>query len=235
MNTKSLEFIKDNDIADKIKVLLDKTNKAEARKDIYKNVIDPFSAIFDAARQDISLDEWVGQEKSRQIQKSLQNYVGEFHQSIIGCIGGWENLGTGGSLDLRNRNKKIVAEIKNKHNTMNSTSQLGIYDKLQRHLDYDESYKGYTGYCVTIVPKSFRLLNSTFHPSERGTQRPKREDIRIIDGKSFYQIVTGDVDSLQKLYNRIPFVISHIIGIPEMKLTASKLFEDFFKRAYLGK
>ena len=102
-----------------------------------------------------------------------------FHQNIIGEMPGWENLKVGKSIDLRNREKKIIAEIKNKYNTMNSSSALAIYDKLQRHLDYDESYKGFTAYCVVIIPKSPRSLNITFHPSERGTNRPERENIRM--------------------------------------------------------
>lgn len=57
---------------------------------------------------------------------------------------------------------------------MNSSSQLALYDKLQKHLDYDESYRNFTAYCIVIIPKTPRPLNIPFHPSERGTRRPER-------------------------------------------------------------
>jgi hypothetical protein len=48
--------------------------------------------------QGIPLSSWVRQEKVRQSQKTLQNCIGNFHQSIIASFDGWEDLGTGMSL-----------------------------------------------------------------------------------------------------------------------------------------
>lgn len=233
--SKPLSFIDDNKLEEFARNLLQKIQTAAEKQEsyLYKNVLDPFSAAFDAFRQKITLAQWLEQEKSRQIQKTLQNYIGDFHQNIIGEMPGWENLKVGKSIDLRNREKKIIAEIKNKYNTMNSSSALAIYDKLQRHLDYDESYKGFTAYCVVIIPKSPRSLNITFHPSERGTNRPERENIRIIDGKSFYEIASGDSDALKKIYIRLALILCKITGTPPKELIKGNLLEDLFKRAYI--
>lgn len=236
-NSQPLDFISDVKLTELCRSLLDKAEVAanRAEGEIYANVIDPFSATFDAMRQGVTLDEWLEQEKSRQIQKTLQNYVGEFHQAVIGSIEGWEDLHVGNSIDLRNREKKIIAEVKNKHNTMNSSSQLALYDKLQRHLDYDESYRDFTAYCIVIIPKTPRHLNVTFHPSERGTRRPERQNIRMIDGKSFYEIATGDPDSLQKLYYRLPIIVGTILNREPQEIISSTIFQDLFQRAYISK
>lgn len=237
VSSQPLSFITDDRLTELCSSLMEKAEVAanRAEDEIYANVIDPFSATFDAMRQGISLEEWLEQEKSRQIQKTLQNYVGEFHQAVIGSIEGWEDLVVGQSIDLRNREKNIIAEVKNKHNTMNSSSQLALYDKLQRHLDYDESYKNFTAYCIVIIPKTPRPLNTTFHPSERGTRRPERKSIRLIDGRSFYEIATGEPDGLQKLYYRLPHIIGETINSKPEEIIASSIFQDLFQRAYISR
>lgn len=229
-----LTFISDEQLEALVKNLLDKAQLAadKAEKNLYKNVVDPFSAVFDSSRQGIALVEWLEQEKSRQIQKTLQNFVGEFHQSVIGFAPGWENLGVGDVIDLVNRDKKIIAEIKNKHNTMNNDAQLHVYDKLQKNLDY--GYRGFTAYVVNIVPKYPKPTNLVYNPSERGTRRPERQDIRKIDGKSFYALATDDKKALDKLYSRLPYIIGKVRGeVVQTLLQDSSLFLDLFKKAYL--
>ncbi len=230
-----LAFISDSKLEELARNLIVKTQAAADNSEVklYSNVVDPFSALFDSGRQGITLTEWLDQEKSRQIQKTLQNFVGEFHQSVLGSIEGWENLGIGGSLDLRNRNKKIIAEVKNKHNTLNSEGFVSVYDKLQRHLDYDESYKNYTAYFITIIPKTSTPIDKLFCPPERGTRRTERQDLRIIDGKSFYKLATGIDDAMELLYLRIPYILGKIRGNDVQKLLmGTSTFHELFDRAY---
>ena len=236
-STKPLQFISDKLLEQHCRLLLDKIQKvaSSADEELYSNVIDPFSATFDAMYQKISLDDWLRQEKARQIQKSLQNYVGDFHQAVLGSINGWENLGIGNSIDLRSRDRKIIAEVKNKHNTMNSNSALAVYDKLQKHLDYDESYQGYTAYCVIIIPQTPKPINFPFCPSERGIKRPQREDIRKVDGMSFYNIATNNSNALQELYCRIPVILGRLLNINIEKFVSTGIFDYLFQKAYLQK
>ena len=229
-----LTFISDEKLTRLVSQLLIKADMAadSAGKKLYRNVVDPFSALFDSARQKIELEEWQDQEKSRQIQKSLQNFLGEFHQEVIGSINGWESLGTGSGVDVRSSDKKIIAEIKNKYNTMNSGKAVQVYDEISRHLDFNEPYKGYISYIVFIIPKSPIALNKIFSPSDKGTRRPQREDVRQIDGKSFYHIATGDPEAIKKLYCRLPVIISKVSGTLPEKLVKSPIYSDLFNRAY---
>lgn len=61
---------------------------AKKEQTLYNNVVDPFSAVFDSIINKITLEQWLEVEKSRQVQKTLQNGIGTFHQSLIGNIDG---------------------------------------------------------------------------------------------------------------------------------------------------
>jgi len=228
-----LDFISDEQLIYHTRKLVDAAKHAEVivEKNPYKNVIDPFSALIDAARQNISLETWMTQEKARQIQKSFQNAIGEFHQQILGSINGWSNSGKGGSYDVINEDKKIIAEVKNKYNTMNSSSALNAYDKMAHWLDYGKD--GYEAFIVEIVPENPRPYSIPFTPSERKVKRQTRENLRRIDGRSFYALATGMPDAIDLLYAALPSVLNDILGIAESQLTNSSAFNELFSRVYI--
>jgi len=228
-----LNFISDEQLIHHTRKLVDAAKHAEVvvEKNPYKNVIDPFSALIDAARQNISLETWMTQEKARQIQKSFQNAIGEFHQQVLGSIDGWSNAGAGGSYDVINEDKKIIAEVKNKYNTMNSSSALNAYDKMANWLDYGKD--GYEAFIVEIVPEKPRPYSTPFTPSERKVKRQTRENLRRIDGRSFYALATGIPDAIDLLYAALPYVLNNILGIAESQLTNSAAFNELFSRVYI--
>ncbi len=230
-----LPFVTDDDLKKFTKELIAAAIGAEHKvnKNPYKNVIDPFSALVDAARQKISLDEWILQEKSRQIQKSFQNAVGDFHQHILGATPGWQDAGEGGSYDVINEEKKVIAEIKNKYNTMNSSSQLQTYDKLANWLDYGK--EGYVAYVVDIVPKNPQPYTIPYTPSERKVKRQTRDNLLRVDGRSFYALATGYPDAIDRLYSALPKVLEIILSVPEGTLVRGEEFSELFSKAYLKK
>lgn len=189
-------FIFDRDLLEAVARLVKavEDGRAKADGDPYRNGIDPFSSLVDAACQNISPHEWLEQEKARQAQKSLQNAIGAFHQHILGSMPGLRDAGYAGSFDVENAPRGILAEIKNKHNTMNATSARGVYSTLAEHLDGDKL--GFTAYLVQIIPKSPTPYDEVFAP-HRSTE--PREYIRRIDGKSFYALASGDPDALRKI------------------------------------
>ncbi|MFO0862566.1 MAG: Eco47II family restriction endonuclease [Candidatus Saccharibacteria bacterium] len=225
-----LPFITDELLNKYTKEVLDKAHTAEADAEakLYSNVIDPFSAVFAATLHDMTLEEWLVQEKSRQIQKTLENALGDFHQKVLGSMPGWENAGKGGSYDIKNETKKIIAEIKNKHNTMNSSSAEAVYQKLAGHLRFSE--KDFTAYLVFIIPKPSARYDKEWSPNQR--TMTLRDDIRKIDGASFYDLASGNENALKMLYDVLPSVISNIMGTSEPKVKATSAFDQLFKRAY---
>tara|TARA_R110001583_G_scaffold195445_1_gene373717 strand:- start:3259 stop:3969 length:711 start_codon:yes stop_codon:yes gene_type:complete len=206
--------------------------------DLYRNTLDCFSAALDALMQGISMDDWLKQEKERQVQKTKQNAIGSLHEDIMGSIDGVDALPVGNLVDIICRDKKIVAEVKNKHNTTKGNHKVQIYRDLAKKIA--EIGDGYTGYYVEVLPKGAKSYNTHFTPSDNQTKKnlPKREDIKVIDGKSFYTILTGNKNALKELYENLPLVVAEIIEekfqitLDPKKSTSSKHFDKNFKKAY---
>ena len=207
-------------------IFLPTVNKPE--KDIYSNTLDPFSAKLDIMINGISPDAWITQEKVRQKQKTLQNKIGLLHQTVVGFFEGWEDLGKGGVIDVVNHDRKIIAEIKNKFNTKTGQDRVDIYDALDRQIN--QNYNGYTGYFVEILPEKQKVYDLVFTPSDNekanqqdtlikkyketgntkfliesqsiSRKREANENIRVIDGLSWYTMVSGDKNFVHDLYNK---------------------------------
>jgi len=209
-----LSFIGNEDLYKHVESVLvvPKVAKENSEKNLSSNVIDPFSALFDVSCQGISFSDWMKQEKSRQIQKTLQNAIGNFHQSIIGSMHGWTNLNIGEVADVVNTEKKIIAEIKNKYNTTKGNHKIKIYDDLKSLVGGE--YKGYISYYVEVIPKGKKIYNTTFIPSDNKKHKRKiaHRNIRVIDGKSFYALAAGYPEALRDLYMVLPRVIADIQG-----------------------
>lgn len=209
-----LPFISNKDLYKHVETVLHvaKEAKEKSEKNLSTNVIDPFSALFDVSCQNISFAEWMKQEKSRQLQKTLQNAIGNFHQSVIGSLYDWQNLNVGEVCDVVNKKMKIVAEIKNKYNTTKGNHKTKIYEDLK--MLTDGKYSGYTAYYVEVIPKGKATYNKPFAPSDnkKHKRKPAHRNIRVIDGKSFYALATGHPDALRDLYMALPQVIADIQG-----------------------
>ncbi len=233
--TSLLGFISNEKLFNAVEKILKKTEKAkQADKDIYKNSVDPFSALFDASSAGITLADWMELEKTRQVQKTLQNTIGEFHEEIIGSMLGWERLPVGHIIDVVNKDKKIIAELKNKHNTTKGSDKMVLYHNLDMELNTDQ-YRDFTGYYVEVIPKNGQVYDKPFTPSDNTTKsrKPENSKIRVIDGKSFYALASGDSDALQKLYRALPRVISDILNKPNItNYSTEELFHTLFGKAY---
>jgi hypothetical protein len=236
-----LNFIDDESLIDAVKHVLEIAREAKisAGKKFHKNVIDPFGAYFEAGGFKISHEVWKSNEEARQAQKTLQNHVGAFHQKILGSIHGWQDLYVGSNIDLVCEERKIIAEIKNKHNTITGGKLVGEYQNLEELIMPNASiYKGYTAYFVNIIPKKTARLDKPFSPSNRktSTKCAPNEKIRIIDGASFYDLATGGKNTLRELYDVLPQVIDDVYKTfyprEEFTIVGGELFKQYFEQAY---
>jgi hypothetical protein len=212
-----LHWIEDKDLINAVQHLIDiaKVAERQSEDDFEKNVIDPFSALFQITGFNIDYDTWIISERTRQAQKSLQNHIGDFHQNILGSIEGWDNKKTGNIIDLVSDEKKIIAEVKNKHNTVKGSDLANLYKSLDDLVMHKSSiYKDYIAYYVTIIPRKPLRFNDPFTPSdkEKGAKCALNAKVRIIDGASFYSLVTGDQNALQNLYQTLPKIIQSCKG-----------------------
>lgn len=234
---KYLEFISDEDLKDCVRRLLSGV-QPENVDALHKNVVDPFSALFDCSLRGISLEDWVNFELTRQYQKALQNRIGDFHNDVLGCCSGMKKPEEG-VFDLVNHEKRFVAEVKNKDNTINAGAMVTTYKNLSHVTQKTNTYYGYTAYLVTVIIAKLvqREVNKEFSPSDpnTGEQLPEHPKIRQIDGKSFYHMVTGDPNALQKLYEMLPSVIREVR--PDLRIVwgSSPLEDAFFQYAFVKK
>jgi hypothetical protein len=236
-----LEYLDDETLKALVKGVLDigRKKKAEVIRDFEKNVIDPFASLFDAAVSNVTHETWKNSEMVRQCQKTLTNHIGTLHQKILGNIDGWQDLGTGSVVDLVCHDRLIIAEVKNKFNTVTGGKLADQYYSLERLVTPKASnYRGYTSYFVNIIPKKPERLDTPFQPSDKdtGLRCPLNENIRIIDGASFYTLATGRQFALQELYDALPAVIEDIFHtdyeLPEFSIPDKNLFKQYFLNAY---
>jgi len=206
-----LPYITDKKLVSAVERVINVILKAErdSHSKMYSNVIDPFSALFDGVTHGLSFDEWLKSEKVRQIQKTMQNAIGEFHQDILGNVQGSCDLGTGQGLDVYHEKKRIIAEIKNKYNTTKGNHKVEVYDAIKNKLK-ESKFTSCVGYYVEIIPQNKRVYNKPFTPPDNKNQkrRPINNRIRVIDGKSFYAMLTGHESALRDLFDVLPRVIS---------------------------
>jgi hypothetical protein len=208
-----LNWISDVSLFKAVQKLLRATQAAKKKAliKISTNVMDPFSAIFQMAGFSMTYDEWFKSEEARQAQKTMQNFVGEFHQEVLGYCSGWHDMGRGQIIDLVNSQKQIIAEVKNKHNTISGGSLYNLYAGLEELvMPKNSKYKGFTAYHVSVVPKKPTRYDKQFTPANKttGTKCAENDLIRTIDGASFYTIVTGDQNALRDLFSALPKVLS---------------------------
>jgi hypothetical protein len=65
-----------------------------------------------------------------------------------------------------------------------------------------------------------------------GKRMPKSNNIRIVDGYTFYGLATGIDDALTKLYLSIPDVLLKIDNNSSVKIKDTILFKELFDKAY---
>jgi Eco47II restriction endonuclease len=233
-----LSFVSDAELEKAVQHLLQvaHTAKAAVLKDINRNVVDPFSILFQMSGFEISADEWQASEMTRQAEKTLQNHVGMFHQNILGGVKGWKNLEVGQIIDLESIDQKVIAEVKNKYNTVSGGKLVNVYCDLESQVMPKHSkYKGFTAYYVEIIPKKPQRFNIEFTPSDKsvGGRCPANPLVRKIDGASFYDLITGEKHALRQLFDILPDVIEEVC-----KNTNAYKFDDrtfaksFFSEAF---
>lgn len=226
-----LPYISDDDLRTAVTTVVNCIIETQARTEeaMYKNVIDPFSAIFDGAVQGFNLEEWLQKERARQVQKTVQNSIGYFHQDILGSIPSWENMGRKNRIDVRNISRQIIAEVKNNYSTVKASNKYVIYDDLLFALDKPE-HQDFTAYYVEIIPQGKNSYNRAFTPLAPGNagRRPLNERIRQISGQAFYELATGEPEALSMLFNILPDVISEVSGLDKLSQQKQASFRSLW-------
>jgi translation elongation factor EF-G len=207
MKNKYVDFITDEHllscISNLYKSYLDAKIDISKRK-FYSNKIDTIKLTFDAKFNDLDEESLIETEILRQIDKSINNAIGTFHEEILGGIVGFEK-GNHSGYDIKAKNDTLFADIKNKHNTMNSSAAESLYQKLSRYAD---NYPKSKCYWVQILATS--SFNEKWNASLNGTNY-EHERVYKISGDQFYKLLSKQNDAFFQLYKSLPKVISDFL------------------------
>jgi len=217
MANKYLDFISDEHLLDCIKNLHASYVKAKSdvtKRKFYKNKIDTFKLTFDSKFNELDEKAILKSEMIRQIDKSINNSIGTFHEQILGGIDGYET-GVLKGYDVKAKDDSLFAEIKNKHNTMSSSAAEAAFQRLARFADDN---KNATCYLVQILAK--KSFNEKWESIINGKEY-SHSRVYKISGDQFYFILTGKETSFFKLYQILPKAIKDFL-LGEKKQKASE-------------
>jgi len=208
MKNKYVEFISDDHFIKCVENLHNaylKAKKNISKKNFYNNKIDTIKLTFDSKFNNIDEDNLIQAEILRQIDKSINNSIGTFHEEILGGIKDYE-VGKLSGFDIKAIDDTLFADIKNKHNTMNSSSSEALFQKLARYAD---TYKKSKCYWVQILAKnSFcDLWKGEINGKEYSHSR-----VYKISGDQFYHLLTGKEDAFFQLYKNLPLAIKDYLN-----------------------
>lgn len=228
----NLGFITDDDFEGEVRAVYDAGQRKKTNFDIHANIVDPFSATFSSSFEGLSRGQWIERESIRQFDKAVSNSIGTFHQKMMGYLPGWVNQGSNGYWDLRSTKPYgptdllVFAELKNKHNTMNSENAKKLYQKFESALDMPD-YRGSVGYLIEVIPKKSTRVDEPWAPAKK----LKREDIRRVNAEDIYLDATGDPEIILKILTAIPKAVQNIVGKSNIE-TKEFQFTDLYDLAF---
>ncbi|EFR31838.1 Eco47II family restriction endonuclease [Eremococcus coleocola] len=204
-------------------------------KKFNRNFIDPVKMIFDKAVYGEDWETIIANEIFRQRDKSNTNEIGYFHQRIFNYIehcrvpdngkeGGWDVIyesPEGYVLDNGNEVAKVCVELKNKHNTMNSSSAGKTYMKMQNQLLHDDNCV-----CFLVEAIAARSQNIIWQTTVDG-QKVSHNRIRRVSIDRFYEIVTGQSDAFYQICKVLPEIVKEVIDEgDELAVPKDKVYEE---------
>lgn len=219
MGNYNLPFIDDLTLYNHVKETVLKYRFSVDLKQFNKNLIDPIKLTFDSKVYDKSMRDLIIGEIIRQIDKSNTNHIGYFHQNMFNHMGDeWEVPDRG--YDIINEKEKIYVEMKNKHNTMNSSSSQKTYARMLNTILRDSEAKCYL---VEVIAK--RSQNIQWAVSMDSTLI-SHKNIRRVSIDQFYRIATGKAEAFKNLCEKLPMVIEDVVNDMGGKTMSSTIFKE---------
>ena len=206
MASYNLGFISDKDIFEHVATTAQLYRRKIDLAQFNINIIDPIKLTFDAKVYGKSFEEIIESECIRQIDKANTNHIGYFHQNLFKYAGnGWYVPNSG--FDVANDRLKIYVEMKNKHNTMNSSSAQATYIKMQNQLLKDPQST-----CMLVEAIAKQSQNIEWRATLNGVTYC-HPHIKRVSMDKFYEIVFGDKNAFAKLCSKLPNILDDVVRL----------------------
>ena len=207
-----LKFIEKEDFENHVANTLKQYKETLKSIDLAKfnsNLIDPIKLLFDKNVFNKSFEEIINLEIHRQRDKTNSNIIGYFHQNIFRYINNCIVPDEGWDIIFTNKRETYYVEMKNKHNTMNSSSSITTFIKMQNHLlnakDKDKSI------CALVEVIAKKSQNIPWTITLNKIKQTSNERLRRISIDKFYEIITGNANSFKLICEQLPITIEKII------------------------
>jgi len=225
MREYNLSFISDKNLFNHVKETIEKYRFKINLKEFNKNLIDPIKLTFDAKIYGKSIEEIIEMESVRQIDKSNSNHIGYFQQNIFKYIYHKDSKMTNWvvpkkGFDIINEVDKIFVEMKNKHNTMNSSSSQKTFMRMQNQLLKDRNSQCYL---VEVIAKKSQDVEWSVSLDGISTAH---ESIRRVSIDKFYEIVTGEKEAFKQLVEVLPLVMDDVLKDTVQQGVKNSVFEE---------
>lgn len=215
----NIDFIKKEDLKEHIENTIIKYQDNLKSWDLIRfnhNLVDPIKMTFDKNVYNIKWEDLIESEIYRQRDKSNNNAIGYFHQNIFKYIEGCKVPKVGFDVIYEPGDKvdickdlsvsRVKIEMKNKHNTMNSSSSDRIYTKLQAELLEDDD-------CVTMLVEILAKKSQNIPWVKTiDNKRYNNKRLRRVSIDKFYELVTRDSLAFYKLCKNLPNLINEVIS-----------------------
>ena len=231
----NLDFISEEEFTEHVLATIEKYGEKLESFDLKrfnKNLVDPVKLIFDKTVYRATWEETISNEIFRQRDKSNNNDIGYFHQRIFQYIdncfvpangenGGWDVIYSdpdGIVLPEGNIVHTVYVEMKNKHNTMNSSASGKTFIKMQNQLLNDDDCA-----CFLVEAIAKKSQNIKWETTVDGNKVGHRL-IRRVSMDQFYALVTGQSDAFYQVCMALPGVIEKVVNaqgsglVPEDKV-----------------
>lgn len=222
MRNYNLGFISNENIFEHVKLTVESYRREITLLQFNENIVDPIKLTFDSKVYGKTIQQAIEDECFRQIDKSNTNRIGYFHQNLFKYAGkGWTVPAEG--FDVENNELHIYAEIKNKHNTMNSASSQKTYMKMQaKLLDDDQA----TCYLVEVI--SSKSKDDTWRITL--DKKPRAHNhIRRMSMDKFYELVFHDPQAFFKLCIALPDIIEDVISENKTLALKNSVYNELTK------
>ena len=176
------------------------------KRNFYSNKVDTIKLTFDAKFNDISEEDLIQSEILRQIDKSINNSIGTFHEQILGGIEGFE-VGNLSGFDVKANDDTLFAIFGSKEISKNISDS--VFEKLANAARVFLKAKLY-----------YVLLDDDSNTNEKwviGHEEYSVSQKRVfkISLKQFYAEVTKQENAYEQLCEKLPFVIKTYLSIQQ--------------------
>ena len=209
MSNKYISYVSDEHLLECIKNLHNSYLKAKnnvSKKSFYSNKVDTIKLTFDSKFNNINEESLIQTEILRQIDKSINNSIGTFHEQVLGGIEGYE-VGNLSGFNIKAEDNTLFALFGSKDISKNISD--AIFEKLAN-----------TARIFSNARLYYVLHDDDFDTNEKwviGHEEYSVSQKRVIkiSLKQFYIEVTKQKNAYEQLCEKLPFVIQFYLAIQQ--------------------